>query len=116
MVLFEGLPYPIDMLYLKVAGTKDVLSMPLMEALGILTNVSYDYRASCSKTIEAGVPYFVIKGDSDKEKNKIFVVSKAELIKRLQLDIYDDKFKITDLAVQPIDELLTTEVKTFIDL
>lgn len=115
MVIFEGMPYPIDMLYLKVAGTTGVLSMPLVEALGILANAEFNYKES---QIESGMrdqPAFVITGDTDTEKKKKFVVPKTELIVRLQSDIYDNKFKIADVIIQPQDELLTNAVKLFIE-
>lgn len=116
MVTFDGMPFPIDVIYLKVAGTKEILSIPFTEALGILTDVSFDFRASNAKSIEEAEPHYVIKGDTEKEKNKTFVVSKRDLIKRLQLDIYEDKQKITDMVIQPMDELLTSEVQKFIEI
>ena len=116
MVTFDGLPYPMDIIYLKVAGAKEVVSIPFTEALGILDNVSFDYRESKSKSIQEADQHYVIKGDTEKEKNKTFVVSKRDLIKRLQLDIYEDKHKIADMAIQPMDELITSEVQQFIEI
>jgi len=118
MVLFEGLPFPISMVYIKTAGDKDVTSIPFSEALAILTNVEFDYRASQIKTKEMGVAHYVIKGDTAAEKNRVYIVSKTELIQRLQTDIYDDveeeTKKITDIAVQPEDERLIADVITLI--
>jgi hypothetical protein len=119
MITFEGEPFLLDVIYLKVKpeGSKTeltLLSIPFVEALGILNNVTFDYRASRAKTIESAEVQYVITGDTEKEKNKTFVVSKQDLIKRLQLDIYEDKQRIVDLVIQPMDELVTDEVEKFI--
>jgi hypothetical protein len=106
--------YPLDIIYLKVSDKKGIISIPFVEAVAILTNVTFDFKASVAKSVEAAEIYYVIKGNTDKEKNKIFEVSKPELIKRLQLDIYDNKTKIIDMAIQPGDELQTDEVTKFI--
>ena len=115
MVIFEGMPYDIPMVYLRVAGMNEVLSLPFSEAMGFLTNTEFDHRASQAKSAN-GESNFVIKGDTPESKGKTYIVSKAELIKRLQSDIYGDKFKITDMAIQPEDELMTSEVKTLIGI
>ena len=111
MVLFEGMPYPLDLVYIRVAGNKEVLSLPFNEAMAILRNVEFDYQASKNST-----GLFVIKGDTDKETGKIFKVTKQELILILQRDIYENQYKITDVIIQPNSELMTTEVKSFIGI
>jgi hypothetical protein len=116
MVIIEGMPYHLPMVYLKVAGSNEVASLPFTEALGILTNVTFDYRASQAKTKESNTPTYVISGDTEETKGKTYIVTKEEMIKRLQLDIYEDKYKITDMAIQPEDELLVEEVKILIGI
>jgi hypothetical protein len=111
MVLFEGMPYPIPVIYLKLAGEKEVVSLPFTEALAILTNVSFDYKTSKETSKEKGQVYYIITGDSEHGKNKTYMVSKADAIQRLQQDIYDNKSKIADMVIQPEDERLTEEVK-----
>ena len=109
------MPYPIPIVYIKTAGDKEVTSLPFSEALAILTNVEYDYRASQQMTKEKGAVFYVIKGDTETEKNRMYVVSKAELISRLQTDIYDEEpKKITDIAIQPEDERLIADVAALI--
>jgi hypothetical protein len=115
MVIFEDKAYPIDMLYLKVAGIREVISLPFIEAMAILINVSYKSRESINKSVERAESVFVIEGDTETEKQRVFTVTKPELIKRLQMDIYKDEFKITDLAIQPRDEFILNEIREFIN-
>ena len=112
--IFEGRPFECAIVYLKVAGEKEVLSLPFTEALAILTNVEFDYESSISESQAKNSAMFVIKGDTDKVKNKVYVVAKKELIERLQLDIYEDKQKITDIIIQPSDEMMTKAVQEFL--
>ena len=116
MVLFEGMPYPIAVVYLKVAGTKEPISLPFIEAMSMFTNVTFDHRASRTLTEQGDGTKYSIKGDTEKAKNKTYIVSKQELMKKLELDIYNNQFKITDMAIQPMDELITEEVKQLIGL
>ena len=116
MVIFEGLPYPQAIIYIKLAGEKEIVSIPFNEALAILTDVQYDYRGSLTLSTETNTQY-VIKGNTEQAKNKTFTVSKAELIKRLQSDIYEDNAQhIADLAIQPEDELMVSDVKKLIGI
>jgi hypothetical protein len=55
-----------------------------------------------------------LSGATETEKNKTYPVAKGDLIKRLQADLFNNKFKIIDLAIQPEDERLTEEVKQLI--
>ena len=114
--IFEGRPYECAIVYLKVAGTKGAVSLPFSEALAILTNVEFDYAASVAKSNSTGSTVFVIKGDTDKDKNKTYEVSKSELMTRLQMDIYEDKQKISDIVIQPSDELMTPAVQQFLNI
>jgi hypothetical protein len=115
MVIFENIPFPLTVVYLKVAGEKEPVSMPFVEALGILTNVSFDYRTSRKKSKETGSEFFVISGNTQEANNKTYEVSKHALIERLQMDIYEDKQKISDLVIQPQDEMITREVLQFLE-
>jgi hypothetical protein len=115
MVLFEGMPYPISIVYIKTAGDREVVSLPFSEALAILVDVQYDYRASQSTSSEKGAPHYVVKGCADDGVPKTYIVSKGDLISRLQSDIYDDSSKkITDIAIQPEDERLIGDVEALI--
>ena len=114
MVLFHGMPYTIPFIYLKIAGSNEVLSIPFTEAVAFFTNVSYHYKASIEQSRKVNSVIFVISGDTEAEKNKTYSVAKGDLIKRLQTELFNDKFKITDLAIQPEDERLTEEVKQLI--
>jgi len=112
------MPYPLDMVYIKLAGKTEIVSIPLFEAVAILNNASFDYNGSKAKSIEKGVETYVFKGDTSKEKNKVFVVPKEKLRITLEADIYDNNKadRITDLAIQPMDELLVNEVKKLIEI
>lgn len=112
MVLFEGMPYQIPMIYLKVAGNKEVVSMPLWEAITVLKDISYDYNASIAES-KIGKTHYVFKGENATGK-AVECITKEELIKHLQANIYNDKFKIVDMAIQPEDEHLIDAVNKLI--
>ncbi len=107
MTIFDG-PVPHDHVYMKLAGCKEVVSCPFCEAFTVVNDVVFDSKNSDNTTI-------VIKGKQD---NKLYKFTKADLIKRLQADIYGDtdpKFRITDLVIQPEGEMQTPEVTAFIE-
>jgi hypothetical protein len=116
MVIFEGMPYPQAYIYIKLAGEKEIVSIPFNEALAVLTDVKFDYRESIAKSSENNIQY-VIVGTTEEGIRKTFIVSKAKLIERLQGDIYEDNAQhIADLAIQPEDERLAEEVKELIGI
>jgi hypothetical protein len=57
---------------------------------------------------------FIVTGDTENEKGKTYTLTKDDMIKRLEMDIWNSKFKIVDMAIQPEDELLVEEVKKLI--
>jgi hypothetical protein len=121
MVLFEGTIWPISLIYIKTAGSREIVSLPVSEALDMLVNVEYDHNASIDKSNETGEETFVFKGEVRQLDGKTLVgkicnVPKKELIEFIQASIYNNKTKVTDVAVQPKDEMLTREMQTFIGI
>lgn len=110
------MPYSIAMVYVKLAGDKDIKSLPFVEALAIFTNVSFDYNASQTATREKGSIHYVITGDTEQAKGKTYVVSKKDVIDRLQMDIYENTEQIIDMAIQPEDYRLVPEVNQLIGM
>lgn len=111
MVLFPGLPYPISIIYLKIAGSTDLVSIPFCEALDMLTNIEFDYEKTKEETQKEGTQHYVFSGDDAQGKTQIYIVTQREMIQHLEKGIYANKYKIADMAVQPVDELIVEEVK-----
>lgn len=99
-------PYPYDYLFMKVAGAKQVVYLPLCEAVGFITGAVYDQKLSNNEQV-----VFIEK----KPDGKTMKVPKKDLILKLQHDIYGDKFKIVDFIIQPEGEMQTAEVTQFLE-
>jgi hypothetical protein len=100
-VSYEGMPAAIDILYLKVAGTREVLSMPLTEAFEGTKNITYDWRLSTPAT-------FVF--NEEVPNGRQFRFPRQEFMLKLAAEIYESKYKITDLAIQAGGETQSPEV------
>ena len=117
MVLFPGLPYPIAMIYIKVAGNNEPQSIPFVEGLAMLKNIEFDYKQSLEQTQKHGQPHYVFTGNEEEGKKiETYVVSKREMTQHLEQDIYAGRYKIADIAIQPADELIVEEVKKLVGL
>ena len=119
MVTFDGL-YPDTIVYLKVAGNKEVVSLPLSEALANLKNVVYDDDRSAELSQKEGKQCFSFVGDKETkegvDKQKRFDVTDEELKTRLQIDIYENQYKIAAVAIQPEGKTLTPAVQQFLEI
>jgi len=104
MSLFDNV-YPQDWLFLKVAGIKQAVGLPLCEAVVASSgDIVYDHQSS-----DDAVAVFK---DSKGKKARL---NKKELLAKLQKDIYGDKMKVTDCVIQPADTAQTPEVTAFLE-
>jgi len=107
MNLFDG-PYPLDYLFLRIAGEDRIVFLPLCEAVAYVNNANYDQKLSNDKQ----VVFTENKKDSKMRSHKI---SCKDFVLKLQHDIYDDKYKIAAFIIQPQGEMQTPEVTQFLD-
>lgn len=113
MVKFEGVPYPITIVYLKL-DNDEVLSIPFVEALDSLNNLVYDHEASKKISEQEGTQSIVIHGDTETAKNKTYAVTREQLMRRFSTALYNTPEVVVDMAIQPEDELMTDEVQKLI--
>ena len=119
MVIFDTI-WPATIIYMKVAGNKEVVSMDIREAIATAKNVEYDQERSLALSEKEGqsIVSFVCdkeKEDGTLEKGKRFDMPVSSLAAKLEQDIYDGKAKITALAIQPEGLLLQPEVKQLLE-
>lgn len=116
MVILPGVPYKIDMLYMRLANPNiGVVSMPLCEAFDGVKNIKYNRERTQAVTEQKGGYTVCFNADKDSEKNKSFEIPAPELASILEATIYNKQQKILNLAVQPEGELLVDEVKQLIE-
>lgn len=96
----------MDHLYFKVAGTKQVVSMPLCECGFDEGKILYDPSHSTADSVAFT--------DCD-EGNKPLVCSKEKFMTGLQKEVYNDQMKIVAFVIQPEGEMQTPEVTEFLE-
>lgn len=115
MVVFTGKPYEMDMLYMKIAGSTEVASIPVCEAFTGVRNVKYHRDRTMSLSEKNGSYTVCFTADTDKDKNKSFDIPIQQLATTLEAEIFSKQCKISNIAVQPEGELLVTEVLQLIE-
>ena len=106
-VVFDGMPPHYDMLYLRVAGTKETLSMPLNESFTDTDSITYDWRQS-------NKDMFVFY--EDKKDGRQFKLTRQEFLDKLTQDIYTRQFKVVDVAIHPNGEMQPIEVTRILNV
>jgi len=104
MVKFDG-AFPMDILYMKIAGKKEVESIPLCEVF----NGKYNYAESLNSNE-------ITLGDSSAAGSAV-AYSKPVFLNLLHKIFFGKEggSKITDAAIQPEGETLVSEVSSFIE-
>lgn len=107
MVTYTDTPAPWDVLYFRLAGDKNIHSMPLCEGfVAYNSQIIYDPKLSNESTIA-----FIERV----ENGKTYKFNREEFKSRLKQDIYENKTTIMDFVVQPEGEMMTPEVMAFLE-
>ena len=94
MVLFQGKPYELDMLYMKLTGDPEIVSVPFCEMFDAATNVKYDHARTKLLTESTGVYTVCFVADMGKITKKPFEVPADELAKTYATVLYNNKRQI----------------------
>ena len=103
------------MLYMKLTGDPEIVSVPFCEMFDAATNVKYDHARTKLLTESTGVYTVCFVADMGKITKKPFEVPADELAKTYATVLYNNKRQILMLAIQPEGELLVSEVQQLLE-